>query len=59
MGASPQSAAGSASQWTAPSRSPVFQLDLKDASSVAPDPEGKQQHVVETFDSIDVGTSLA
>jgi hypothetical protein len=27
-----------------------WQLDLKDASTVPPDPEGKQQHVVETFD---------
>jgi len=36
-----------------------WQLDLKDASSVAPDPEGKQQQVVETFDIIDVGTSMA
>ena len=31
----------------------------KDASSVPPDPEGKQQHVVETFDIIDLGTSIA
>jgi hypothetical protein len=30
-----------------------------DASSVAPDPEGKQHHVVETCDSIEVGTSMA
>jgi transposase InsO family protein len=30
-----------------------------DASSMPPNPEGKQQHVVETFDIIDVGTSMA
>jgi hypothetical protein len=27
-----------------------WQIDLKDAESVPPDPDGKQQHVVETFD---------
>lgn len=36
-----------------------WQLDFKDANSVPPDPEGKQQHVVETFDIVDVGSSLA
>jgi hypothetical protein len=36
-----------------------WQLDLKDASSVPPDPDGKQQHVVETFDLVDTGTSIA
>jgi hypothetical protein len=30
-----------------------------DADSVPADPEGKQQHVVETFDIVDVGSSLA
>jgi hypothetical protein len=34
-------------------------LDFKDAASVPPDPDGKQQHVVETLDIVDVGTSLA
>ena len=36
-----------------------WQLDLKDADSVPPDPDGKHQHVVETFDIVDVGTSIA
>jgi hypothetical protein len=36
-----------------------WQLDLKDASSVPPDPEGKQQHVVEMCDILDVGMSMA
>lgn len=36
-----------------------WQLDFKDAATVPPDPEGKQQHVVETLDIVDVGTSLA
>jgi transposase InsO family protein len=36
-----------------------WQLDLKDADSVPPDPDGKQQHVVETFDIVDTGTSIA
>jgi transposase InsO family protein len=36
-----------------------WQLDLKDASTVPSDPEGKKQHVVETFDILDTGTSLA
>jgi transposase InsO family protein len=34
-----------------------WQLDFKDVSSVPADPDGKQQHVVETLDTIDVGTS--
>jgi hypothetical protein len=34
-------------------------LDFKDAATVPPDPEGKQQQVVETLDMVDVGTSLA
>jgi Integrase core domain len=36
-----------------------WQIDLKDAESVPPDPDGKQQHVVETFDILDGGTSIA
>ena len=34
------------------------QFDLKDASSVPADPEGKQQHVVEIANFVDVGTSI-
>ncbi len=34
------------------------QFDLKDASSVPADPEGKQQHVVEIANFIDAGTSI-
>lgn len=33
-----------------------WQLDFKDASTVPADPEGKQQHVVETLNIIDKGT---
>lgn len=36
-----------------------WQLDFKDASSVPADPDGKQQHVVETLDIVDTGTSMA
>ena len=35
-----------------------WQLDFKDASSVPADPAGKQQHVVETLNIIDKGTSV-
>ncbi len=35
-----------------------WQLDFKDVSTVAADPLGKQQHVVETLNALDVGTSL-
>jgi len=35
-----------------------WQIDFKDASSVPADPEGKQQHVVETLTIIDMGTSV-
>jgi hypothetical protein len=35
-----------------------WQLDCKDASSVPADPQGKQQHVVETLNVIDMGTSV-
>ncbi len=35
-----------------------WQLDFKDASSVPADPQGKQQHVVETLNVIDMGTSV-
>jgi len=40
----------------APMRS--WQMDFKDVSSVPADPEGKQQHVVETLNVVDVGTSI-
>ena len=33
-------------------------LDFKDVSSVPADPEGKQQHVVETLNVVDEGTSI-
>lgn len=36
-----------------------WQLDFKDASTVPPDPDGKQQHGVETLDIVDTGTSVA
>ena len=35
-----------------------WQIDFKDVSSVPPDPAGKQQHGVETFNVVDVGTSM-
>src|SRR6266700_5561131 len=34
-----------------------IQLDFNDATSVPPDPEGKQQHVVEICNFVDAGTS--
>ncbi len=35
-----------------------WQLDFKDVSSVPADPDGKRQHVVETLNIIDTGTSV-
>ena len=35
-----------------------WQIDFKDVSSVPAEPEGKQQHVVETLNIIDKGTSV-
>jgi hypothetical protein len=35
-----------------------WQLDCKDVSTVPTDPEGKQAHVVEVLDVVDVGTSI-
>jgi integrase-like protein len=35
-----------------------WQLDFKDISTVPADPNGKQQHVVEVLDMVDVGTSI-
>jgi transposase InsO family protein len=36
----------------------AWQIDFKDASTVPADPYGKQQHVVETFNVVDIGTSV-
>ena len=33
-------------------------MDFKDISSVLPDPGGKKQHVIETFNFVDAGTSI-
>lgn len=35
-----------------------WQIDFKSISSVPPQPEGKQQHVVEVLNVVDMGTSL-
>jgi len=35
-----------------------WQLDFKDASTVPAEVDGKQQHVVEVLDAVDVGTSI-
>jgi transposase InsO family protein len=35
-----------------------WQIDFKDVSTVPADPDGKRQHVVETLNVIDVGTSV-
>src|SRR6266567_8491857 len=32
------------------------QMDFKDISSVLPDPGGKKQHAIETFNFVDAGT---
>jgi transposase InsO family protein len=36
----------------------MWQLDFKDVSSVPADPDGKQKHVVEVLDTVDMGTSI-
>jgi hypothetical protein len=36
----------------------AWQVDFKDVSTVPADPEGKQQHVVEVLNTVDVGTSI-
>ena len=36
----------------------AWQADFKDVSSVPADPQGKQQHVVETLNTLDSGTSV-
>jgi transposase InsO family protein len=41
-----------------PAAMTCWQIDFKDVSSVAADPDGKQQHVVETLNVIDMGTSI-
>lgn len=41
-----------------PSPLSSWQIDFKDASTVPADPQGKQQHVVEALNTIDVGTSI-
>jgi hypothetical protein len=35
-----------------------WQIDFKDVTSVPADPQGKQQHVVETLNGVDMGTSV-
>ncbi len=35
-----------------------WQIDFKDVSSIPADPDGKRQHVVETLNIIDMGTSI-
>jgi transposase InsO family protein len=36
----------------------AWQLDYKDVSTVPPEPDGKQQHVVEVLNTVDMGTSI-
>jgi hypothetical protein len=36
----------------------AWQIDFKDVATVPPDPEGKQEHVVETLNTVDCGTSV-
>lgn len=36
----------------------AWQIDFKDISTVPPDPNGKQQHVVEVLNVVDTGTSI-
>lgn len=36
----------------------AWQIDFKDASSVAPEPDGKKMHTVEVLDVVDSGTSI-
>jgi transposase InsO family protein len=36
----------------------AWQLDVKDASTVPADPDGKRSHVVEVLNTVDVGTAL-
>jgi hypothetical protein len=39
-------------------RGEAVQFDLKDASSVPADPDGKRQHVIEIANFVDAGTSI-
>jgi hypothetical protein len=41
-----------------PAADTSWQMDFKDASTVPAEPDGKQQHVVEVLDIVDMGTSL-
>src|SRR2546427_2625975 len=41
-----------------PAAMTCWQIDFKDVSSVPADPDGKRQHVVETLNIIDMGTSV-
>jgi hypothetical protein len=43
-----------------PERAPLeeVQVDLKDASGVPADPDGKRQHVIEVCNFVDAGTSI-
>jgi hypothetical protein len=36
----------------------VWQIDFKDVGTVKPEPDGKKQHLVETLNMIDTGTSV-
>ena len=44
--------------WERPAPMTAWQIDFKDISSVPADAEGKRQHVVETLNIIDMGTSV-
>src|SRR5919202_1640530 len=44
--------------WELPPPLTSWQIDFKDVSTVPRDPEGKRQHVVETLNCVDCGTSL-
>jgi len=35
-----------------------WQIDFKDVTTVAPDPNGKRQHAVEALNRVDIGTSI-
>jgi hypothetical protein len=43
--------------WSLPAPGTRWQIDFKDASTVAIEPSGKQQHVVEVLDVVDIGSS--
>jgi len=45
-------------RFTRPEPLRSWQLDFKDASTVPPEVQGKQQHVVEVLDVVDVGSSI-